>query len=111
MSTAHNVPHDFSLEFARCDELERTCEDTPYWNMLCDDWADEVRKKLASWNPRMARKFLTVNLFESSGGVYMLDESPELNTKLSELRQRRRRLEMITCQRRWFHWLLILVQT
>jgi hypothetical protein len=105
-----SISPDFSLEFARCKELESARDDTKYWIELCDEWADGVYHKLASWKPRMVRKFLTVSLFESSGGVYMVDENPGCDEKLTELRQRRTRLESIVKARGKFDWILNLIR-
>jgi hypothetical protein len=96
----------------RCDELEQAYDDSPYWHLLCDEWAEGVHQKLMSWSPRMARRFLSVSLFESSGGVYMLDESPETNHKLNELRERRSRLQSIAKpHRRGVEWFLMLFRS
>jgi hypothetical protein len=86
---------DFSLELERCDELERSYEDSPYWNLLFVQWVEQVHGKLQSWNPQKARRFLSTSIFESSGGVYMLDEDPNTTPILVELRLRRCRLELL----------------
>jgi hypothetical protein len=111
LTTRRLVP-DFSDELARCDELERTCSDTAFWNLMCDEWTESVKVKLASWNPGMVRRFHSPSLFESSGGVYMLDESDATNHKLVELRQRRSRLEFIIgLSRRRGDWLFMLFRS
>jgi hypothetical protein len=102
------LARDFSNEFAQCDELEQTCDGSPHWNVLCDEWVTDVYKKLLSWKPDSARRFLSTSLFESSGGIHMIDESPDSNRKLAELRQRRDRLQLIVepTKASWFVGLL-----
>lgn len=96
---------DFAEELARCDELESTFAEDPYWETFCDEWADSVLEKIRAWNPRFARTFLVVSVFESSKGVYMPDEVSIASQKLLELRQRRCRLEVILVRQRRFGWI------
>lgn len=101
---------DFSRELARCDELEMTYEHDPWWESLCDDWADDVSEKLDAWNPRMTRRFLVASVFESSADIYMPDEVSSASSKLIELRQRRNRLELLIVNQRRFGWLSSLLR-
>jgi hypothetical protein len=100
---------DFSKELARCDELERICDGSPFWSLHCDEWADDVYRKLQSWSPHKAERFLLSSIFESSGGINMIDEPSGSNQKLTELRQRRERLRLIVDQSK-VQWLLSLLR-
>jgi len=86
---------DFAIEFERCDELERTFDDSTYWTLQFREWVDDVHGKLLSWSSQKANRFLSTSIFESSGGSYMLDEHRHVNSGLVELQERRRRLELL----------------
>jgi hypothetical protein len=106
---SRRVVPDFSKELARCDELESTYSDDPYWALMCDEWVDDVAEKIRAWNPRLTRRFLVTSVFEESARVYMTDEESMTRTKLIELRQRRHRLELVIMSRQRFGWILNLL--
>lgn len=100
---------NFSVEMEQFSEVEKNYRPTSDWDHRCDNWIEDVRLKLYSWNPRYARRFMMTSILEASGPDFMLDESPTESSRLRELQRMHNRLERILDPSRKRQWLSCLL--